>query len=252
MRAIVTLAFLLFAVAFTLAPAPGHAAMQVVFGDSWDPPGTTLQEIVDARYGPGKIDVRRDYIGRQPTDLDPFFWIDARFTAFVVEEVAGLASSNVLGWYAETGGIPVIDGISDGVVFRGADGSGDVTMVNFDGPVFRWGFYLDPAGPGASINAPQGEYFFTNRFANDRGASGGGAMHTPFDGDVQALVYDVSAWTHPNTWLVAFDDLDTGVSPGPCCSTTDNDFNDLVFEVTAYTVTEARALTFGALKRRYR
>ena len=242
---------LLFTIALALAPSPAPAEIQVVFGESWDPPGRSLQEIVDERYGAGRLDVRRDYKGARPTDIDPFFWLDDRFSAFIVREVAGYATANIVGWYAETGGVPVIDGINDGVVFRGSNGSGDRIGLVFPSS-FRWGFYLDPNGTSPSLNAPQGEYFFTNRLINDRGANGAGALHEPLDGDVQALIFDVSAWTQPNTWLVAFDDLDTGVTPGPCCSTTDNDYNDFVFEITALSPTPLLPVTFGAIKQRYR
>lgn len=246
MRAIATLAFLLFAT-LTVLVAPAHAAMQVVFGTSWDRPGTTLQDIVNERYGPGAFDVRTAYIGRIASQPDPFYWIDSHFAGLIVREVAGYAGINILGWYREpdAGGSPVIDGVDDGVVFDGAASDGSTTIVNFDRPAVRFGFYLDPAGPG-------GELFFTNRFFNDLGPVGAGALHEPFGGDAQALVYDVSRWTEPNTWLVAFDDLDSGFVPGPCCSGTDNDFNDFVFEVTALMVTPVQSLTFGALKARYR
>jgi len=65
-------------------------------------------------------------------------------------------------------------------------------------------------------------------------------------------VYDVSSYTQPNTWLVCFEDLDSGANPGPCCSTTDNDFNDFVFEVTALGPTPNATMTFGGIKARYR
>ena len=39
---------------------------------------------------------------------------------------------------------------------------------------------------------------------------------------------------------------------GACCSGTDNDFNDLVFQITAYGAPPTRSLTFGALKARFR
>jgi hypothetical protein len=72
------------------------------------------------------------------------------------------------------------------------------------------------------------------------------------DGDVQALVYDISNIVHQaNTWLVCFEDLDSGAMPGPCCVGTDNDFNDMVFEVTALGATPVQPMTFGQLKVRY-
>jgi hypothetical protein len=69
---------------------------------------------------------------------------------------------------------------------------------------------------------------------------------------VQALVYDVSAYTEPFTWLVCFEDFDSGPDPGPCCGTTDNDFNDLVFEVTVTGMVPVQEVTMGRIKAMYR
>jgi hypothetical protein len=237
---------------------PAHAIVPVVFGTSWDGPGTSLQEILDARYGAGAIDVATDHIGAHPGDIDPWFWVDQRFSALMIREVAGNADRNVVGWYLETGTRPIIDGVGDGIVFDGLDGSGATTYITFDRPNTKFGFYLDPNGPGGVTNAPQPEVFFTNRLYNDRGPDGSGAVHAPFDGDVQALVFDITSLVAERygdgqqTWLVCFEDLDYGATPGPCCATTDNDFNDVIFEVTAFGATPAAPLSFGGLKARYR
>ena len=69
---------------------------------------------------------------------------------------------------------------------------------------------------------------------------------------MQAMVFDVSAWTQPNTWAVCFEDLDSGPNPTPCCSQTDNDFNDLVFEVTVARTVSVESIAMSALKRLYR
>ena len=70
---------------------------------------------------------------------------------------------------------------------------------------------------------------------------------------MQALVFDVSAFTgHPNTWVVCFEDLDSGANPAACCTPTDNDYNDFVFEVVALGVTPATASTIGRIKSLYR
>lgn len=246
--------FAAFALVGALA-APAHAVspVPVVFGTTWDSPAVTLQSIVNTYLGaPGLVNVATDYVGRDAGEPDPWFWVDSRFDALLVREVAGYANLNILGWYIETGGPVTIDGVDDGVVFNGPDGSGAMRVVVFPAGTSRFGFYLDPKGAQSGHNAPQPEKFFTNRFLNDLGPNGSGAIHAPFDGDVQALVFDVSQWKGPNTWLVAFEDVDYGAAVTPCCSGTDNDFNDLVFEVKALGATEARALTFGALKQRFR
>ena len=231
--------------------APASAAFNVQFGASWDGPGTSLQDIVDATYGPGTIDVQNDYIGKNATDIDPWFWVDRTFAALVVREIAGNANQNVVGWYKETGPAPVIDGVDDGVVFIGSEGPGVSKVIDLNG-VTKFGFYMNPNGPLSAANAPEPELFFSNRFFNDLGPNGGGAIHAPFDGDVQVLVYDISAVTQrPNTWLVAFEDLDSGADITPCCVGVDNDYNDFVMEVTAFGATPVQPITFGGIKAKY-
>ena len=246
---------LVLAAGLFLAAAPSvHAGVMVDFGTSWDGPSATLQAIIDSRYGSGRISFVANYLGALPADPDPFFWVDRGFSALLVREIAGNATRNVVGWYVEPedGSRPVIDGVDDGVAFDGPAGPGATTVITFDRPRQHFGFYLNPNGPGNATNAPEPEMFFTNRLFNDLGPDGRGALHVPIDGDVQAIIFDVSSWTQPNTWLVCFEDLDSGAIPGACCATTDNDFNDFVFEVTALSVTPVQPLTLGALKLRYR
>lgn len=233
-----------------LLPAPARAAspVPVMFGASWDPPGQSLQNIVDAYLGaPGLLDVQTDFIGAHVGDVDPWFWVGSGFPALLISEVAGNANTNQLGWYEETGAVPVIDGFGDGVVFGGGDGGGTNVVVVMPGSTIRFGFYLDPAPNSPSAH----QRFFTNRFLNDLGPHGAGAQHAPFDGDVQAIVFDVSRWKGPNTWLVCFEDLDAGNPITACCSGTDDDYNDMVFQVSALGATPARTLSFGELKTRF-
>ena len=239
-----------FAVAAIALASPVHAVMPVVFGTSWDGPTKSLQAIVDARYGAGHIDVTRDFAGAHLDDVDPWCWTGDRFYAYMIREVAGNASRNSLCWYEENGTRPVFPGA--GIVFDGPSGTGATNVITFTRPMLRFGFLMDPNGPLGATNAPQPELFFTNRRFNDAGPNGV-ALHAPVGGDVQALVYDVSPWAAPNTWLVCFEDLDSGAVPGPPgASDTDNDFNDMVFEVTVLSATPVTTLSFGALKERYR
>ncbi len=249
MKAILCATTVLALAAVSALPARA-AIVPVVFGQSWDGPAKTLQKIVDARYGVGAINVTTDYMGAHASDPDPWFWFGNQLSALIVKEVAGNADYNVVGWYEETGTMPVIDGVGDGVIFSGTASSGATAFVTFDHPMTRFGFYLDPNGPLDVPWAPQPEKFYTNRFYNDRGPNGT-AIHAPWDGDVQALIYDVSRFTQPNTWLVCFEDLDSGSNPAPCCYPTDNDYNDFVFEVTAFGATPTIPMTFGALKAKY-
>src|SRR5437899_4390106 len=198
------------------ATSPASAVVPVVFGTSWDGPSQTLQVILDNRYGVGHVHVETDYIGAHPGDIDPWFWVGDPLhpsSAYLVKEVAGNANRNTLCWYEENGTKPVFPG--NGVVFAGPAGAGAMTMIVFDRPMEKFGFLLLPnAGLGVT-NAPPGELFLTNRFHNDIGPNGSGALHPPSDGDVQALVFDVSPWAGPNTWAVCFEDCDSGAMPGP-------------------------------------
>jgi hypothetical protein len=244
----------LFIGAVLCVAVPSQAAMTVVWGDSWDGPTQSLQAIVDGIYGAGQIDVKTDYLGAKASEPDPWFWLDNQFSALLVKEVAGNADRNQVGWYEETGSVPVLlhDGQHDGLVFDGAAGAGVAAIVSFSKPMTRFGFYLNPNGPGDATNAPEPEKFYTNRTYNDLGPDGSGALHLPSGGDVQALVYDVSRFKGANTWLVCFEDLDSGATPGAMGQAqTDNDFNDFIFEVTAYGATPVQLLSFGGLKAKY-
>lgn len=234
--------------------SPAHATVPVVFGpESWDGPSNRLQNLLNTLYGPGAINAETDYIGHDIGELDPWFWVDNSFTSYLVREVAGNANYNVLGWYEETGGPrPVIDGLNDGVVFDGPSGAGSTALITFSYPMAKFGFYLDPNGSNGIPYAPQPEKFWTNRRFNDVGPDGS-PLHAPNDGDVQALVFDISQIVGTsNTWLVCFEDLDSGLNPSWCCETTDNDFNDLIFEVHAFGATPALPMSFGQIKKIYR
>jgi hypothetical protein len=242
-----------------LPMASANATVPVSFGTSWDGPGKDLQSIVDALYGPGKLNVKTDYIGAHAADPDPWFWVGDHFPAMLLKEVAGNANRNTIGWYTEpvifhAGQPPVLynDNIRDGIVFDGPAGAGAQAVITFRS-VVKFGFYMNPNGPLNATNAPEPEKFWTNRFYNDLGPDGSGALHPPFDGDVQALVFDISKIVNvPDTWLVAFEDLDSGANPGPSSSCqTDNDYNDLVFELTALGATPVQPMSFGQLKARY-
>jgi hypothetical protein len=250
---LIAIAVFILVVAAPPARAGDGAPVSIVTGESWDGPGQGLQDLINYAYGPGFLESGLDYIGARIGDLDPWFWVDNEFSAFLVKEVAGNANRNILGWYLETGSAPVIDGINDGVIFDGPSGAGATAVIMFSHPMTKFGFYLNPNGTSGATNAPEPELFFTNRFYNDEGPDGSGAIHAPSGGDMQALVYDISAFTQPNTWLVCFEDVDSGANPGEMgASDTDNDFNDFIFEVTAFGATPTRPMTFGALKEKYR
>jgi hypothetical protein len=236
-------------------PVFASPAIPVTFGTTWDGPAYSLQNILDAYVGvPGAVDVHTDFVGGHAGDQDPWFWVGKGFPALMITEIAGHASTNELGWYKETFTRPVLDGVDDGVVFTGSQGGGASALITFPSGTQKFGFYLDTHQTITTPHGTQNQVFFTDRFLNDIGPNGFAPTHAPYDGDVQALVFNVSAWREQNTWLVCFEDVDSGnpITPlwGP--NSTDNDFNDLVFEVTAYGATPVRPLSFGALKARYR
>lgn len=228
------------------------APVSITIGTSWD--NISLQEVLDAEYGPGAINVETEYEGYRAGDGDPAWWQDSGLTSLLVREIAGFASANRMGWYAEDlAGAPVIDGIDDGVIFDGPVVAGSEVFLQFAQDT-RFGLYLNPNGSNSSYNAPEPEHFFTNRFYNDIGPDGSGAVHAPFDGDVQALIFNI---THLRggvpTYVVAWEDTDSGAPITPSWSTTgtDNDYNDLVVEISAFSPVKTEASTWGELKSRF-
>ena len=113
------------------------------------------------------------------------------------------------------------------------------------------GFYLNPNGVGNANNAPEPELFFSNPLYNDLGPDGSGPIR-PFEiVDVQCLVFDI---THLRdgvpTFVLAWEDLDYGgeITPSPDPAGTDNDFQDLVVEISALGVIPANVASWGSLK----
>ena len=75
-------------------------AVDVTFGTSWD--NVPLQQILDARYGVGAVNVATDYEGHNAGDADPAYWQDLGLNGLIVREIAGFRNRNTLGWYEET------------------------------------------------------------------------------------------------------------------------------------------------------
>ncbi len=237
---------------FLALAGTAHGGARATIGTAWSGPPDKLQRIVDAAYGAGRIDVRTDYLGARPGDPDHIVWLSAMWPILQVREVAGAAHRADVGWYVDAGDgrAPAIDGRDDGPVFKNGRSGPSTTVLQPRVRGRSLGFYLrtDDVGGGRGPGI-----FFTDRRFNDVGPGGSGALHEPFEGgDIQALVFDVSPWTRPNTWLVCFEDRDSGALPSPCCDTTDNDYADYVFEVRAEATTPTLAPSFGSLKRIYR
>lgn len=243
-------------VCLTLLAFPTIAsALDITFGNSWD--NVPLQQILDARYGIGAINVATDYEGHNPGDADPAYWQDIALNGLIVREVAGFANRNTMGWYKETlAGAPTIDGIDDGVVFDGPLSAGATVSVTFPNGMTRFGFWLNPNGAqDGGAHALEPEKFFTNRFYNDKGTNGAAATHAPFNGDPQCLVFNI---THLSggvpTFVLAWEDLDYGadITPSYSWSTTDNDFNDLVVEIQALSPVGVENQSWGSVKALFR
>lgn len=245
-------AIALCALSLLAAATPIHAGARALIGDSWSGTPDKLQAIIDATYGPGRIDVHQDYLGARPGDPDRVVWQSSLWPVLQIREISGAELRTEFGWYIEAGGEhrPVIDGREDGLVFKNERAGAVTTLLQFRTRGRNVGFYLRTPDAGSG-QGPR--TFFTNRSFNDVGPGGAGALHEPTEGgDVQALIFDVSAWTSPNTWLVCFESRDSGAMPAACCGTTDNDYADYVFEVRADGTTSNRIPSFGSIKALYR
>jgi hypothetical protein len=233
-----------------------------------------LQKLVDSRYGRGSIDVTRDYIGARAGDPDPWMWASGGFAARLVRTNPGHAGPDTIGWYEESGVRPA--GPCGGVVFADGCRPGATASVEF-GRLVRYGFFVR-RGDGDDDDGASSGLLFTNRWFNPPDLLGPGASSPRGGGYPAALVFDVSRWTQPRTWLVCFtdrgsrggadddrggiengegdrddghdglddgDDGDDGHGDGP-------DYSAAIFEVTSFELTPVRTTSFGSLKSRYR
>ena len=234
---------------FTFAAPAAVGAFDVTWGTSWD--SVPLQSVLDAEYGAGVIDAATDYEGFLGGDADPAYWEDDAIEGLVIREIAGNGNRNVMGWYAEDlARAPDIDGIGDGVVIEGVLSEGCTTYLALPDGLTRFGFYMNPNGDlDGGVNAPEPEKFYTNRFYNDLGPDGSGAIHAPFDGDPQCLVYNVSHLYHGiPTYILAWEDLDYGGQVG---SATDNDYNDMVVVIQAQSPVPNETMSWSSVKALY-
>jgi hypothetical protein len=192
------------------SPVASAAPYQVTFGRGI----RRLQDLVDRRYGKGRIDVTRDYVGARSGDIDPWFWVGERFGGVRVKTLKRDPKRNRIGWYIENGGQAQIpDG--GGLLLSGQVRLREEAPVSLPSFRTRFGFYVEAIdGTQSHLGLAPGQgnlrRFYTNRKLNDCGPNGSGAVHPPLDGDCQALVFDVSRWAGPGVWLVCFEDSDTG------------------------------------------
>jgi hypothetical protein len=234
---------------FGMTAPMAHASFTVIWGTSWD--GASLQDVLDAEYGVGAIDAATDYEGFKPEDMDPPYWRDDALNSWIVREIAGFRDTNIMGWYKETCRKPCLDDLRNQVIFTGPMAEGATVQVTFPCGTTKFGFYLNPNGTNDSANAPEPELFFTNRCYNDDGPRGHGTVHEPTGGDPQCLIYNVTRLRGGvPSFVLAWEDLDSGgeIAPSYAPGKTDNDFQDLVVEISAASPMPIEQSSWGRVK----
>lgn len=222
----------------------------VIVGPSRDGSLNDLQKKLDRFVGAGRLNARTDYVGARTGDPDPWFWMNSS-RPMVVTLIDRKSPQAKIGWYSD-GGIPLQGGVT-GVIFEKAVQRGDVRAVRLPSDVKRFGFFINLTTPGRGGYGPVREVIsYSNRLWNSPGPDGTGARHAPYDGDVQMLVYDITRWVGPQTWLIACETSDTGSNIGQGPEDSDNDFSDFLFTVSGVGTTPTSNTTFGRLKSRFR
>ena len=230
----------------TLAASP----LPVIVGPSRDGALNDLQKKLDRYVGAGRLNARTDFIGARTGDPDPWFWVNAS-RGMVVTLIDRKSSQARIGWYADNG-VP-FQGGATGAIFEKVLQRGDVRAVRLPSSVSRFGFYISCTTPSRGGYSPAREFTsYSNRLLNSPGPDGTGARHAPYDGDVQMLVYDISRWAGPQTWLIACETSDTGANIGNGPDDSDNDYSDFLFTVSGVGATPTAQTTFGRLKSRFR
>ncbi|MBN1587103.1 MAG: hypothetical protein JW937_06715 [Candidatus Omnitrophica bacterium] len=147
-------------------------------------------------FGDARNFANTGYIGYKAADSDPFYWSSALpYTIEVVQERAGYADYNVLGYYTGMGAGKNLEQLLGGT----QDGPAPFTVND------PFGLYL---------GTPGGNLWFTGRGENVQQAGVAGNV----GGDPQALIYELAPGTE---WLITWEDLDSTL----CKS--DNDYNDM-------------------------
>ena len=214
-----------------------------------------LQRIADARYGPGQLNVSTDYYGCHPGEGDPWLWQGEGLEARLLQDGEGHPKVTV-GWYRETGARPRFPG--DGVLFGARAHRGDRASVGFARST-RLGLYCNPGPDGTGSGDADGGMLFTNRLFNAPGGAAPGAA--PLAGGDPTLIFDVSRWSQPATWLVWFPGRAGDVDDDHAASSDDEDdqgdcdhdrASGVALEITVLHATPAQSASFGELKQRYR
>lgn len=232
-------------------PCLAASPLPLVLGSSREGALYDLQKKLDRYVGAGRIQARTDYVGARPGDPDPWVWLNPGKPMLLTLLDRKSAPARI-GWYAEGCGVPLLNGATSAVVFDQNPMRGDPKTFRVPSSTRCFGFFVAMDDAGASARSADGFTTFTNRMWNSPGPGGTGAMHEPYDGDIQMLVYDISRWAGPQTWLVACEASDSGARIGHGPDDSDNDFTDYLFTVTGVGITPTKGVTFGELKSRFR
>ncbi len=248
-RAWVALALLMAA-----APAFATATVTAVMGPSREVSLQHLQKRLDDLLGPGHVNAATDFIGAHPGDPDPWSWINNGVHPIAVTLIDRESLHGAVGWYEETGRVPMLDGVGDGVVLEGLRARGARTLVTLPASVKRFGFYVARKRDDEENNNGASAVFYTNHLLNDLGPRGHDSDTEPTGSNFKLLVFDASRWLGADTWLVASHFTDGGKHGGHGDGDDDDDDDDLdvLFTVTGLGVTPTRSVTFARVKALYR
>ena len=195
---------------FMLGTGEASAEFGVDWGESYDNGLRGYQQlsqwlVANGYYndmGSAEIFSREGYVGYDNSGADPFTWnLSEAFNVQIVQEMAGFADLNTLGYYTGSGGSKSLTQIFSGTEF----GSKTIMLEQ------PFGFYL---------GSPQQNFWYTDRAENLQQAG----FPLNAGGDPQALIYEL---TSGSEWLVIWEDMDA-TQP----YATDRDYNDMYLKVS--------------------
>ena len=169
MRHVLLRSWAAFALLVAAAPVFASGPALVALGSGREVSLEDLQQKVDAVVGAGHVNVRTDFIGAHAGDPSPWFWINDGVHAIAVTLIDRDSPRGAIGWYEETGHVPVLDGIGDGVVLTDLRVRNTRTLVRMPTAVKHFGFYILQKGDGEEHENGQTSIVYTNNLFNDPG-----------------------------------------------------------------------------------
>ena len=172
----------------------------------------------------------------------------------------------MIGWYAETGQLPLLRGDRAGVVLTTLGLRGGIAPARIPASVKRFGFYIQQQqGESGGYPSRRTSLAFTNNLLHDLAPNGIPVGHGLLGGRLQVLVFDVSRWLGAHTWMVAVPAATRShrSGDGDIASVRDDreddgdgdhdhDGSPLLFKVTGLAVTPTLGVTFAEVKSYYR